>query len=350
MCPPRKPPSPGPSRALALVALVAACRAAGSARAGAPAAVERPDPTVPARFQALAAALDEGEDELAQALVAGLRARALTAQEEERVASAERVLRGRELVRSLELALASEPVPDAEGRYRLVLVAHSTAAQPLRLHLPPCDLKRSRASMDALGVEGLEFESKVSPALAELRLVPGVEERVELVSYDLPLGRALGVRERWRVETRSGEIECAGEILPAARVKIAGCERERLSPLLEPGSVAPGTLGERLAASEPPGRRALLELAMRIPSTERETAVHALAPVVADLARRAPERVVAAEPALRWLTQNRDIGPDAAGWARYLEARVAAGAGEPDRERENDRLDLPAPLRAGGAR
>jgi hypothetical protein len=231
-----------------------------------------------------------------------------------------------------------------------VLVARSSAAEALRLRLPPCDLKRARASMDARGVEGLEYESKVSPVLNELSLAPGVEQRVELVTYELPLGRALGVRERWRVETRSGEIECAGERFPAARVRIAGCERERLSPLLEAGPVAAGALGERLAASEAPSRRALLELAMRVPGTEREAALRALAPVVADLARKAPERVTAAEPALRWLTQNRDIGPDAAGWARYLEARCAAGAGEPDRERENDRLDLPAPGRTGGAR
>jgi len=345
---PRKCPSLRPSLA---AALLAACQATGGARTEAPAAAaERSDPTSPARFQALAAALEEGEDDLARAILAGLRARPLTVHEEERAASAERVLRGRELVRALELSLASEPVPGAEARYRLVLVARSSAAEALELHLPPCDLKRSRASMDARGIEGLEFESRVSSALAELRLAPGVEQRVELLTYELPLGRALGVRERWRVETRSGEIACAGESFPAARVKIAGCERERLASLLDPEAVDPGALGERLVASEVPSRRALLELALRVRSTEREAALRALAPVVAELARTAPERIAAAEPALRWLTQNRDIGPDAAGWARYLATRVAAGASEPAGGREDDRLDLPAPGRAGGAR
>jgi hypothetical protein len=348
MCLPRKRPSPRPSLAAALLALSAACHAAGGA-GEAPAAAVEPDPTVPARFQALAGALEDGDDELARAVLDGLRARGLTAREEERAASAERVLRGRELVRALELSLTSEPVADTEGRFRLVLVARASGAQALRLRLPPCDLKRSRASMDPRGIEGLEFESKGTSALADLRLAPGVEQRIELLTYELPLGRALGVRERWRVEARSGEIECGGGTFPAARVKIAACERERLAPALDPEPVAPGALAERLAASESTPPRALLELALRIASTERETALRALAPVVAELARTTPERVAAAEPALRWLTQNRDIGPDAAGWARYLAAR-ASGGSDPDRARGNERLDLPAPPRTGGAR
>jgi hypothetical protein len=332
--------------------LLAACHAAGGAGDGraAPAAEAGPapaDPASAARFRALAAALEEGEDELARAILAGLRARPLSAREAERLASAERVLRGRELVRALELWLASEPVPGAEARFRLVLGARSRAPEELCLRLAPCDLKRSRASMDARGVEGLEFESKVTRALAELRLVPGVEQELELLAYDLPLGRALGVRERWRLETRAGEIECGGAAFPAANVAVAGCERERLAPVLEPGAAAPAALAERLSAESAPTTRELLELALRTASAGREAALGALAPVVAALARTAPERVAAAEPALRWLTQNRDIGPDAAGWARYLAARVAAGAERPDEERE--RLDLPAPARAGDA-
>jgi hypothetical protein len=334
---------------VALLALSAACRAAGNAPAPA-APPERADPASAARFRALAAALEEGEDELARAILAGLSARPLSARERELVASYGRVLRGRELVDTLELRLASEPVPEIEGRFRLVLVARSRAAEELRLKLAPCDLKRSRASMDARGAEGLEFESRATAALAELRFVPGVEQELELLTYELPLGRALGVRERWRLETRAGEIECGGATFPAANVTVAGCERERFSPLVDPAAVAPAALAERLAAASPPSTGELLELALRTARTERETALRALAPVVAELARTAPERVAAAEPALRWLTQNRDIGPDAAAWARYLAAGVAAGArgsGAPERR---DGLDLPAPARPGGAR
>jgi hypothetical protein len=63
-------------------------------------------------------------------------------------------------------------------------------------------------------------------------------------------------------------------------------------------------------------------------------------PVVERLAREAPERVAAAEPALRWWTENRELGPDARAWARYLAARTAFAEVEPP---PPDGLDLPAP-------
>jgi len=348
---PRKRPRAGLSRP-ALLALLAACRTAGEAPAApsAPVGAERPDPARRARFQALAAALEEGEDELARAILTGLSARPLGARERELVASAECVLRGRELVRTLELALASEPVPGDGTRYRLVLVARSRATQELRLCLPPCDLKRSRASMDARGIEGLEFESKASEALRELNLAPGVEQRALLLTYELPLGRALGVRERWRMETRSGEIECAGESFPAGHVKVQGCERERLSPLIAAEPSAPGALAERLDGAGVTSARELLELALRIERGERDAALRALAPVLASLARTRPRHIALAEPALRWLTENRDIGLDAAGWARYLAARVTAAT----QPAAPGGLDLPVRPRderpAGGAR
>ncbi len=341
----RRRPSPRRASLLGGLVLLAACQAAGGERA--PGRVVEPtaaggvtlsDPAAEALFQALAAALEEGEDELARSLLVGLSARPLGTRERELVASAERVLRGRELVRGLELALASEPVPGEEARFRLILVARSRDTEEVHLRLPPSDLKRLRASMDARGFEGLEFESKASHALAELRLRPGVQERFTLLTYELPLGRALGVRERWRMETRSGEIECAGEVLPAGHVKVQGCERERLSPLVAPEPAPAEALAERLGQEGVPSTRELLELALRIEPAGRESALRALAPVVAGLAHTRPGHVALAEPALRWLTQNRDIGPDPAGWARYLEARLAAGTAEST----PGGLDLPA--------
>lgn len=340
--------SAGPARAgLLLLALLAACRSAGGGHARPPA---EPAPVVTLSaagaeplFEALRSALAEGEDELAERLVAGLRTRALNAREQEIVAGAERVLAGRRLVRALEFQLASEPVQGSENAHTLFLVARSRATEPVRLQLPPSDLKRLRGTIDARGVEGFEYESRACEALSELVLAPGVERRVELIEYELPLGRALAVRERWRLETRSGEIHSGDTAYPAANVRVASCERERLSPLLAPGPAAETALAEALAASEPPAAQALLELALRTPRAARGAALAALAPVVARLAREAPERVQRSEPALRWLTQNRDLGPDAAAWARYLDARVAAGEHDPSAPAGG--LDLPAPRR-----
>jgi hypothetical protein len=144
------------------------------------------------------------------------------------------------------------------------------------------------------------------------------------------------VRERWRLETRSGEIERrARPIRPrASRVAAASASASRRSCAEADGTAA--ALAER-RGGEAPTQRALLELALRIPPHEREAALPTLAPPVARLARARPSASRPAEPALRWLTQNRDLGADAAGWARYLEARVR-------RRRQRD------PRRAGPAR
>lgn len=331
------------------LALLAGCRAVdrtppAAASTGAPVAVL--SPASEAAFQALRSALAQGEDEVAAGILARLRRGALSARERELVEGAERVLAGRALVRTLELELVSEPVPGESASFRLVLRARSQASAGVRLRLPPCDLKRRRTTMDARGVEGLDYESRASSALAKLELEPGVERRVEILSYELPLGRALAVRERWRLETRSGEIESAGAVYPAAAVRVAGCERERLSPLLDPAPATSTDLAERLAAETPPRARELLELALRTPRADVEACLAELAPLVERLAAEAPERVQASEPALRWLTQNRDLGPDAGAWARYLTARVAAG--DASDAAPPGGLDLPARPRGAG--
>jgi len=335
--------------AVLLLALASACRSAGGGLPGPvvlqsqPLGPARPevDPSRAALFRALQSALAEGEDDLAARMVANLEGRPLSARERELVTSAKRVLTGRALVRSLELALVSEPDGEREGSYRLLLAARSTATREVCLRLAPADLKRLRATMDARGVEGLEYGSQVTTVLGDLCLVPTIERRIELLRYDLPLGRALGARERWRLETRSGEIACDGEVYPAGSVRVEGCERERISPLLPAGSAAPEELAARLEALETPRPLGLLEVALRIPVEDREEALDALAPVVERLARSQPERIELAEPALRWLTQNRELGPDPQGWARYLELRGQAPAAAP----APDGLDLPAPRR-----
>jgi hypothetical protein len=256
---PRKRPRPETARTarpgripaaafpLALLAPLAlgACRASGAvppARGAAPPAVAFASADNLPAFRALEAALAEEEDALARGILGNLRGRGLTPRELELVESAERVLAGRELVRALDLRLESEPVPDSEA-YRLVLVARSDALADVRLRLPPADLKRFQSRIDARGFEGLDFESKGTAALRDLALAPTVERRIPLVEYELPLGRALAVRERRRLETRSGAIESAGTRYPAARVAVAGSERERISPLVAPPATETAALG-----------------------------------------------------------------------------------------------------------
>lgn len=342
----RRPNRPLAALALALAsagapAWLGACRAAAPGRVSAPA--PQPSLNTPA-LRALQAALEEEEDELAQRLVATLRTRELTSEEDALVAAAERVLAGRELVRALELTLESVPVEGApEGAFQLRLRARSRAATPLRLSLPPADLKRMRVAMDAHGMEGIEYESRACTALGALEVPAGGERELELFSYELPIGRALAVRETWALATRSGEIEGGGTSYPAARVAVSGCERERLSPFVEARTLEARALADFLVASEPPPARALLEVAMGIPIERRPAALDALTPVVMRLSQEDPERVKAAEPALRWLTGERDLGADPASWARWLRVRQERAR---EAEQAADGLDLPAGPRA----
>jgi len=313
-----------------LCVLLAACRASGDAPSG---------PVVPsgrAEFVALQAALASGDDGRAAGLVDELSRAELAREERAQLEAARSVLRGRALVAGLVLELASEEVAATPGLYELVLRAENRGDVALTLALPPADLKRHRATIDAHGAEGLEFDSTQCSVLAELSLAPHARVRHVLLSYELPLGRALAVRERWALAPRSGEVRADGRRHPAAGVEVRACARERVSPLLG-AELPPTALAEALTGEPAPDARQLLETALRVAPAAREAALAGLVEPMAELARRAPERVRAAEPALRWLTGNRDLGADASGWARLLAVRATTGPVPAERPR----LDLP---------
>lgn len=314
--------------------LLLACRASAP-EPGGPVVTPAGGASAQNELRALQAALAAGDEERASRLIDSLGSANLAREERAQLEGARKVLRGRALVAGLELTLASEEVAGKPGLYELVLRARNRSPGTLTLLLPPADLKRHRATIDARGMEGLELDSKLCTVFAELELPGGRESRFVILSYELPLGRALAVRERWRLVTRSGELEHDGQRYPAAGVAVAGCARERVSPLLGPGASDAEALAAALRADPPPSARALLERALALPTAEREATLQALAPLVSELARSTPERVLAAEPALRWLTENRDIGADAHGWARYLAQRSGPETSE------GSRLDLP---------
>ena len=339
--PRNRPPSERPrarvSLALALsgaLVLGAACRAPGTDPAP-EAAADSLSPHA-GLFVALQGALEDGEDELAGILVARLDARLLSTRERDFLDASRRILAGRELARGLELALESEPLEGAPvGSYRLLLRASQRSGAALTLKLPPADLRRSRTSVDERGVETHELESRAIRCFQELELGPG-EREIELLTYDLPLGRALAVRESWSLSTRSGEFQRGDEALPAADVRVAGCERVRVVPRLEESAARPEDLARLLAQSEELDGRGALELALRIAPDEREATLTLLAPLVGELAGTAPAKVESAVPALRWLARTRDLGRDAQAWARYLANRQPSRGGV-----ERGALDLP---------
>ena len=376
---PRARPGPAALAAavLALGAWLPACRAASAdARAprlpGTTSPRERrpvlPAPLLPA-LEALRAAVVDGEDETAEAILAGLRARAPADPEVERLlAGFERVLEGRRLVRSLDLALRLEPAtpsaprgdgaePRAGGpagapavpRFRLVLDASHGRPEPLTLRLPPATLERLVVALDPRGLQTKSFETRNVPELSELTLAPGAVRSLTLLDYELSTGAALAAREEWRLRLHSGSVAAGEAELPASRIASATCEHVVLAPFLPAAPVEPEVLAAYVQRDEV-WLPALLERTVRIAPGRRVEALELLLPVVEGLARERPERIDELAPALSWLLRVTEGGD---GVLEALRSRAWGDGGEggpldatPDRR---GGLELPDRPRGGPA-
>jgi len=285
-------------------------------------------------FASLAAAVEDGDEALAEGILLRLRSRVLSTHEESLAAAFERVVTGRKLVSQVVLALRSEPL-DQEERFRLVLRVENLGKVSLLLDLPPADLARFRLGVAADGNEGSEYDNRMIDSLTGLHLEPGARREFELLAYELPIGDFLAVRERWQLHPRSGEVYFAGEAYPAANMKVTPCERVRLreGKRLEP--VRPEQLAALLQGAGELEAAVLLEHAVRVPLADREVALASVAAFVERWAYSEPERVEAVAPALRWLSQNTRLGGEAQAWDRYLQDRLLP-------KTERPVLELPA--------
>jgi hypothetical protein len=305
---------------------------------------------IPERFQpsleALRAAIQDGEEELAAQILEGIRARAPRDPEVLRlVAGFERILEGRELVDRLRLGLRLEELEGGAeaGDFRVLLDAEHDLGEPLMLSLPPARLERLVVSVDAQGLQAKAYESRSVDAFDALELDPGVARHVELCRYQLELGAALAVREQWALRPRSGSITLEGRDLPAMRVHVEVCEQTRLAPYLPAAPVAPEVLIEYTQRPEI-SMPALMERSVRVDPARRLETLRLLLPVVRRLAREDPGRLEAIAPALRWLAR---LSETPRSWAALLERRIAEAAGEPSAGSE---LELPARPRTPAGR
>ena len=343
---PTRPPRRRRSGGLSPAWLAPSLLGAALGCAGAPRAPTIPQPIVlshdvrliaPAfvpQFGALEAALEDGEDEVAHQILNRLLLSDPRDETLEMARAFGRILDGRDLARSVRLRLASAHTEE-QSRFVLVLLASHGREQPITLRLPPGDLEHLLTGIDATGVETKEFETHLSSALSELEIPPHETVRIDLLDYVIPLGRALAVREQWRLELRPGELVYDGRSLPAARFATEPCERTRLATFLPTGPVEPAELiryMQRDVVNTPP----LLERAVRIETWRREEALAEITPVVERLAVENPRQIAKAAAALRWLARTNKPGIDAKAWALYLRARL-------DRRlqaREQTNLDL----------
>ena len=299
-------------------------------------------------FRAIQGALEDGEDELARRVLDGVLARRPRGDDLEVAQAFGRVLRGREIVRALDLRLVSEPGEEA-GVFRLSLLARQDTGGPLELRLPPAKLRHVRTGVDPDGFEQTEVETRLVHELDGLTLPPGLSLRIPLTEYTVPMGRCMARRDRWLLDVLSGDVVDATGLCPASDVRVVPCERTFLASFLSATPVEPAALVEYLQRDElylPP----LLERTVRIAPGRRAEALDALLPVLRDPRNADELRMAKILPALRWLAGTGEPGADAESWIAYLEARRDATRRSEERERRSG-LDLPdtagPPRRAG---
>jgi hypothetical protein len=326
---------------LLCLALAPACAGAGPDLAPAPLVLERHseerqriDPDFLPAFDALHAAVKDGNDEVARRTLASILARSPPEHLLEFARGYERILDGRDLARALNLRLVSEPVQGSAADFRLFLEAGHPGASDVLVRLPPAGLCRTLTAVDAAGNESRRLSTVLTTALEDLSVPAGETVRVRLLDYELELGGALAVRERWTLDPRAGVFEVEGRELPAQDPPVEAAERTRLAPFLPTAVVEPGEVALYLERAEiflP----ALIERAVRVTPEQREEALDLLTPVVLRLEREDPERLQLAAPALRWLARSGRQGGAPAAWGAWFEARRAAGTTEV--------LDVPGP-------
>jgi hypothetical protein len=323
-----------------VLALLAALPGACSAPGPEPPAPRGPlDPRFEPAFQSLAAALEADDEATAEQILARILARDPPPTERELAQTYGRILRGRALARSLDLALEAEVSEDGQTA-ALFLVAAHPLERPLELRGGAGTLSQLLTAVDASGTEQRVSRSIALEDVDELRLPAGERARVAIGRYEVPLGGALAVEAEWDLRLPPGTLRLDGEDLPVQTLSVRGCETRRLAAFLPTSEVEPGELARYVSTG---GRSmpALMERAVRIEPERRGEALAALVPVALALPRI---ELGVLFPALRWLSGERKLGADVEAWAAWLEAYQATPPAE-----EPSAPDLPGTGRPAAA-
>ena len=277
-------------------------------------------------FDQLGEAVRERRDPEARRILARIWSMGPTGPARRAAESYQRVLDGRALVEALDLRLESAPDPAAAGRFRVELVG-TAGDRELQL---AAGGGRLRFGLTALGVSGAEHRRSrtiVLDSLVALRFTPDRPTRLELGTFDLPLGGALAVRGVWELDLLAGGIREERD-LPAMGVPVRSCEAVRLAPWLPGAPVEPGELIRLLREEimDPAGAVAspqrqlprILERTVRIAPARREEALDLLVPVALEMI---PSERTLIVPSLRWLSGVARLGGDDHAWVGWLEER-----------------------------
>ncbi len=316
--------------ATVLLVFLAACR---SAATGSVPKVAPPAP-VPERywpaFEALAAAVEAHEDEVARGILGGLSAR-LAAEREPSPAEAPgiaralsivdgypRILRGRGLVAGIDLELHAVEAAESSS-VRVFLRASSRHDRELLMRPGPSTLRIQQTSLGPLGAEMHSAWTRHVAGLEEFIVAKEGSVDVPLGSFPLAVpGDSLATRMRWDLVLRSGEIETGEGACPAAGIVVSGVQVERLAAVLPTAPVEPSELA-RYASGGTPWLPALLERALRVAPERRGEALDLLAPLVETSTPAQLERLA---PALRWLSGESDPVAGHLGWKSWFRDRA----------------------------
>lgn len=290
-------------------------------------------------FGQLARAVDAGDDAVARRILAGILARGPSGRAAEVAQGFEAILDGRRLAEELAFELVADPLPDGEGAYALALRCTGTPYDDVTLRLPPMTVERLATWVTPGGSEARSIEALTVEEVHRLRVPAGGEVRLELGVFRPELDGALAQRDRWRAETRSGEVLVGERPLPVRAPDVRSLELVHLAPFLPREPVDPQALLDyvrRESVAMPP----LMERAVRIPPERWNETLRRLRPVAAELS---DERLSEIAPALRWLSRTARVGGDPRAWRLILAAGFREEPGVPG-------LDLPEPGEEGPSR
>lgn len=277
------------------------------------------DPRFAPALEALQRAVEDGDDRAARSVLDALMARGPEGRALELAEGYERILRGRELVSALELELLVRPLDSAPATYELVLRARHELPGDVWVHAAPAELFLLTTALDLRGLEVRRANTNTLEGMEDFRLPRGEVSEWVLARRRAVRPGAIGVRERWKLHLRSGDVrldteEGPGERLPFRAPELAAAEFEAPAIFLPTAPVEPEEF-VRYATGEVVNLPPLLERAVRIEPARRREALEALA---ARLHEIEDERLIELLPALRWLARQGRDHTDPATWRDFL--------------------------------
>jgi len=283
------------------------------------------------QFEAVKAALEDRDLELAERVLERMLATQPNGAAYERARAFQRVMVGRRLVAGLALQLEALPTGEA-GAYELVLHASHSLDTPIVLHCAGSSLTFLALGIDPYGVEQRAARNALIDTLDDLEIAPGTPVTRRLGAFQLEVRGLIASRGCWEFSSMAGSIERDGEFFPAMNIDVAPLEIVRLAEGLPTETITPDELvtyvsdpAHRLGPRTTPS---LLSRAVRVDNAHRTEALDALAPVALQMGNPDLACVV---PALRWLSGERDLGADPRAWRIWLQERVAARSEPLDR-------------------